>query len=216
MAVEMLWQAKKQNVKTIVATPHFNFEDIDIDVFFEKREQGAKLLEEACEGMENMPRIIKGAEVYLTPDMADRKRLRELCIEGTDCILIELPIGEWTGWIYNEIYKIRTRDMIPVLAHLERYVAHKSNIKKIERLLEMEVCVQINADDVGKFRYNSIIKKIIKSDKLVVLGSDTHNPVTRANKIEEAIKKLKGKYGKGYLARLENNAEMLLNNEFSF
>ena len=217
MSVEMLKQAAEQGIDTIIATPHFNFDEIELEIFLEKRSHSLQLVKEEAEKAGIIsPEIIPGAEVYLLPGTADRKDLSKLCIEGTNCLLVEMPVGRWTGWVFNEIYKMRDKDIVPVMAHLERYISDKENTDKIHRLLEMEVCVQINADDLLKFRYRKIIGLFAKMYKVVVLGSDSHDSVKRPNRVKKGLGVLKKRFGEGFVRELERNAETLVFDEFVF
>ena len=216
-SAEMVKQALAQGVDTIVATPHFNIDEIDIEKFLEKRSDSIRMLQEAVEqaGV-SQPEIIPGAEVYLLPGTADTEDIHRLCIEGTNCMLVEMPIGRWTGWVFNEIYKLRQRDIVPILAHLERYVSDKENIEKVIRLLDMEVCVQINADDVSAFKYRKIIKHFAGNCEMIVLGSDSHDPEKRPSRIGKACKVLEKKFGERFVKNLNTNARILLYTDFSF
>ncbi len=216
-AVEMLKQATAQGIDTIVASPHFNIDEIDTGIFLEKRSNSMQMLFEAAEKAGVLcPEIIPAAEVYLLPGTADKEDITRLCIGDTRCMLVEMPIGRWTGWVFNEIYKLRQRDIIPVLAHLERYFPNKENVEKVMHLLDMEVCVQINADDVFSFKYRKAIKQFASKCEMVVLGSDTHDAERRPNRIEKAVNKLEKKYGRGFVKDLNTNAKILLYSDFSF
>ena len=216
-AVEMVKQAIAQGVDTIVATPHFNIDEIDIEYFLKKRSASMQMLTEAVEqaGV-SCPKVIPAAEVYLMPGTADTEAIEKLCIEGTNCMLVEMPVGRWTSWIFNEIYKLRQREIVPVLAHLERYISDRENFAKLMRLLEMEVCVQINADDVPVLKYRKIIKQFVSHCEMVVLGSDTHDPDRRPSRIEKATKVLTKRFGERLAKDINTNARVLLYGDFSF
>lgn len=217
VSLEMLKQAMETGIDTMVATPHFNTEDASVEGFLKKRENSAVMLERAAEKTEfEMPQILLGAEVYLLPETAETEGIEKLCIQGTNCMLVEMPVGRWTGWVFNEIYKLRQRDIVPVMAHLERYVAYKENFEKILKLLEMEVCVQINADDVSKFKYRKAIKTFASRCEMPVMGSDTHDPVRRPNLMKKAAKTLDKRFGEGFADEIDANAKTLLFGNFSF
>ena len=217
IALEMLKQAAEQGIDTIIATPHFNFEEIELSTFLEKRSAAMQLLKEETEKTgDSFPKVIPGAEVYLLPGTASWEEISKLCIGDTNCLLVEMPIGRWTNWVYNEIYELRNKGIVPIMAHLERYVADKENIDKIEKLLEMEVCVQINADDVLSFKYRKIISGFVNKGEVLVLGSDSHDPQKRPSRMEKAMKVLKRRFGEKLVRDMSRNAEELVYDEFSF
>ncbi len=216
-AVEMIKQALAQGVETIVATPHFNIDEMDIPYFLKKRSASMQMLNDAAKEAEiSCPKIVCAAEVYLLPGTAVKKGIEQLCIEGTNCMLVEMPVGRWTGWVFNEIYQLRQKDIVPVLAHPERYIADRENIEKLLRLLEMEVCLQINADSVSLFKYKKIIKHFVSACEMIVLGSDAHDTDHRASHIEKATKVLTKKFGERFVKDITTNAKMLLQGDFSF
>lgn len=217
ISVEMLKQAADAGIDTIIATPHFNTEDTTVDGFLKKRANSARLLEQALKKAEfDVPEILLAAEVYLLPETAEADGIEKLCIQGTNCMLVEMPVGRWTEWVFNEIYKLRQLDIVPVMAHLERYAVYKENFEKILRLLEMEVCVQINADDAAKLKYRKAIKAFAERCEMTVIGSDTHDPIRRPNRMKKAVRVLKKRFGSGFAEEMETNAKMLLTGDFSF
>ncbi len=216
MTCEMLKTAEKQGIETVIASPHFYFDKSNVEKFVAIREAALSETKKVITENSINVNVLAGAEVYLTPDIAEADNLKDLCVEGTNCMLVELPANEWTGWVYNAMYVLRSKDIIPVLAHLERYVKYISSISKILKLLEMEVVVQINTDDIGRFTYNKVIDAIVKSGKTIVLGSDGHNTTHRTINYEKGYKTFKRRYGTEIAGNLLYNADVLLSGEFSF
>lgn len=215
MSVQMIDLEKEQGVDTIVATPHFNFEHEDLGEFLEKRQKAADALKKAL-GSKYEIKLLLGAEVAVSPGISTQAGLEKLCIEGTKCILLEMPMNDWTGWVFNEIYAVTARNLTPIMAHVERYYDIAANREKIDTLTDMEVCIQINAASVGRIGRRKIINKLLKSNKPVVIGSDTHNLTDRKPNIQHAIHKISRKYGQQFTDRLENNARLLLKGNYAF
>ncbi len=214
-SVQMLAFAKKQGIDTIVATPHFNIEYESIEHFEHKRARAAEALKTAVKGTElEKIKLLLGAEVALTPGLSRKESFNRLCMEGTNCILLELPMNDWTSWVYNEVYAAMAMSYIPILAHIERYTAIKANIKKINIFEEMDLCFQINSGSFFQFKYKKIINRFIKNRKTIVLGSDTHNMTTRKNDMGNAVSRIEKKYGKHIAEKFEKNAKMLIDGSF--
>ena len=195
MTCKMLREEVSQNVDTVIASHHFYYQRTDMEEFFKKREIGLEITRQEIKSQGININVIPGAEVYLVPGIAEFDKLKELCIEGTNCIMIELPGNEWTGWVYNELYKLKNYGYIPILAHLERYSKILSDNTKILKLLEMEFVIQINTGDIGVFSYNKIIDKIVKSGRPVVLGTDSHNDKSRPVDFLKGYNAFKRRYG---------------------
>lgn len=195
LTCKMLKQEVAQNVDTVIATHHFYYQKTDLIDFLNKRKEALAITKQAILSQNININILTGAEVYLVPGVADMEGLKELCIEGTNYIMIELPGNEWTGWVYNELHKLKNYGYQPILAHLERYVKIISDVTKIHKLFEMEYVIQINTGDIGKFGYNKIIDAIVKSGRPVVLGTDAHNDKLRPVNYLKGFKSFKRRYG---------------------
>ncbi|MDP4119062.1 MAG: CpsB/CapC family capsule biosynthesis tyrosine phosphatase [Bacillota bacterium] len=217
ISLSMLAVAQKQQVNTILATPHFCFAKESLKKFIKKRDDAFEnLMMEVNNKKICVPNIILGAEVYMTRGFSEEEELGQLCIQGTNCILVEMPMGEWSAWMYEEIYKICNRDFIPVMAHLERYAETETQMKKVEHLLNMEICIQINASNIMRFKYKKAIRKFIKSGKVVVLGSDAHDDRIRKSEMDKAIRRLGICYGKETVEKIDDNARILIENKLLY
>lgn len=211
-SMSMLRKFGGEGVKAILATPHF-YPDTKIEEFLVKREDAlGELVETMRECGEEIPRVLKGAEVLLSVDTPKLPDLEKLCIEGTKYILIELPYVNWSEWVYQAIYNIiANRGLIPILAHIERYERVVSDISKINRLLEMDVVVQVNAYSLlGSKR--SLALRLIKNNMVHVLGSDAHRAKTAVG-VREAYELVSKKLGKESADRLMTNGKMVMENQ---
>lgn len=178
-SVEMLNQAKKAGVATIVATPHFYLHKNNLDAFLERRKQACSELNNYIAGNSSIGiRVIPAAEVALESKLLTID-LRKLAIEGTDSILIEMPMfGGWHSWMYDMLYEIESRFSLNViLAHVDRY--EKENVS---RLLDMGFIAQINAESLvkGSFFRKRKMLSLCQNGAIHLLGSDAHDSVERS------------------------------------
>ena len=157
-SLKMLEEEYRQNVETVILTPHFkDFDGTTIDEFIAKRDQQVKeLLAAAQENGVQIPKLCLGAEVTLSCDISELPGIEKLAIEGTRYILIEMPYTAWQEWMFDSLYSlIAHNDLIPVMAHMERY--YDVDRKKIEKLAAMDVYFQINADSLNEKVYRNVI-----------------------------------------------------------
>lgn len=210
-SIEMLKLSRSQGVDTIVSTSHYyNFQE-DIKTFVKRRDEAVyNLCRHINEHDIDVPEIVTAAEVRLFPDIRLEEDLDKLCIEGTRNILIEMPYSSWSGWMYNEIYALITKGYTPIMAHIERYLGPVSEKEILEKLLSMEVYVQCNADSFSERKMRKLIKKLIKLNRLTVIGSDFHNMDSRISHFDDAISYIKRKYGEEYLNVIMENASILI------
>ena len=167
----------------MVATPHYHINNHDIDEFLNYREKSYQMLINNIDTNE-YPKIIKGAEVMLTTELADIKDLHRLCIENTNYILLEMPYSYWTDWVYHAVYKINSEhNLIPIIAHIDRYITMMKNKDKISELLSLEVVAQINASAIIERSTQRASLKMIKQGIIHVIGSDAHDDKDKLSNI---------------------------------
>lgn len=80
---------KEAGVQTICATPHFYPHKESVSSFIERRRQTADIL--WAQIPTNAPRVLLGAEVLICDGMERLKAIHELCLEGTNELLLEMP-----------------------------------------------------------------------------------------------------------------------------
>lgn len=177
MSAKLLTQAEKAGVAMIVATPHFYAHKHSVDRFLQKRDAGYLALSSYYEsqGIATMP-IIKGAEVALEHRLVSIPELRRLAIEGTDYILIEMPMtDQWQGWMYDLLYEIEAKHHLHVIiAHVDRYP-----IKNTAKLLDMGFAAQINASGLVKGLHKRKLHSFCTDGLVQMIGSDAHDDKKR-------------------------------------
>ena len=204
MALEMLSDAVVQGVGVIAATSHYYSNTRSISEYISARDASyARVLKKLEEHRAPHPKMILGAEVYITRGLSLRNDLEKLCYEGTKLILLELPYGSWASWVYREVEQIITNCALKVvLAHPERYIIMPWDRKKMIPFEQMGVIYQLNAEDVLKRK--RVICSLLESNCPCVLGSDSHNMSERRSKMKEAGECLTRMYGKKMLLDMEN------------
>lgn len=211
-SVEMLTMLKEQGVDTVIATPHFYDSITKIDKFLEERNRAYNLLvNRIYRDNLSVPKVKLGAEVYLSADIVGSRDLEKLCIDGTECILIEMPRGFWFDWVYESINAlIVERKFTPMIAHLERYASSKRDMKKFNKLLEQDVFVQINTDSVMNRKTWKIIKSLLKNDNAHIIASDVHDTLERRPQFDASRKKIIRRFGVDKWNVLLSNSDKLL------
>lgn len=208
-AIMMLQDAYNKGISVVYATPHLRvYSDEELKSALEKREEVfTALLNETEKRGALIPQVKKGFEVHLDNDVTEFSDFSKLCFEGTNKMLVEMPMHHWDGFTINRIEALKNEGIVPVLAHIERYIEFKKNI---EKALSLEgVIYQVSADAFFGFRRLRFIKKLFEMGKIVIVGSDMHNMDTRKNKMAEAYKKAIRK-NKGFEIMFETDISALL------
>ncbi len=203
VALDMLKDSFSQGTDIIVATPHFKGSNTDINEFINKRNFNFReLMQKAKECSSQIPDVCLGAEVAISPCISEFEDLNSLCIEGTNCILLEMPNSYWYDAIFDEIYKIiAKRGLRPVIAHVERYNPRKTGLEQYSKLFAMDLILQINATAFcslfARRKARSIVTK--KIERGFVLGSDCHDFKYRKNYFKKACDQIERCFGEDFL-----------------
>ena len=170
-SLKQVEKAKSKGIDVILATPHYYRHRDNIKDFLARREHCYNKLTAAMKEKNIDIRIFKGAEVTLEVDLINDDYLRNLCIEGTNYLLLEMPSTKWTDWTYNAVYEIGVRHKVkPIIAHIDRYEE-----KQTKKLLEMGVLAQVNAVSICNIFTRRRIMNYLKNGQAEFLGSDVHN-----------------------------------------
>jgi protein-tyrosine phosphatase len=209
-SLRMLQASYWQGVDTMVATPHFYAERSSIAHFLSRRNDSCAGLQKAIGKLDDIPHIFLGAEVLYFQGISRARMLPLLCIEQTNILLLEMPFAQWDESMLREIEQLQEGQHLQVvIAHLDRYFLYQKNPYYINRLLEMPVGIQLNADAFFGFRRYGALK-LVKSGHVDALGSDCHNMTDRMPNMRTATKVIEKKLGAQYLEQIDGKCRRML------
>lgn len=208
MSLEMLRQMRASGTDAVVATPHYYRRREDIDAFLQRREASFQRLQPHL--TDEYPQIYPGAEVAFYFGIERDRALHELCICGTDTLLIELPFAAWSDYEYNALASLcYDCGITVVLAHYERFA--KLQTRDLwTRILELPVYVQINADSLLPTFSGGKWVKMFARQEAQLLGSDCHDLSKRPPNLGKGRRRLETRLGSAVLAYIDARAEALL------
>lgn len=210
MSIEMLRMEKQQGIDCVVATPHFYAHRDNPERFLSRRREGELLLREAMEQYDDLPELKIGAEVRYFASMSQSEILPELSIDHKKYILVEMPFAKWTDAMYRELCEIYERqDLIPVVAHVERYINRFTMHRVLEKLADTPALIQANAEFFLDKRTSGIALKMLKNGQIHLLGSDCHNLSSRKPNLGDALKMIHDRLGEETLLRIADHAAWL-------
>ena len=212
MSVSMLKLLAKTGIDRAVLTPHF-YANHDSPVhFLEKRNRCVKKLSDAISDKDGLPKISVGAEVYFFEGISDCEFLSEMAVDGTDCVMIEMPMKQWSDRNLQELVGIRQKQKLtPIIAHLDRYVKPFQGRKLFERILSLPVLVQVNASFFINRRTRKLALSLLKEGKIHLIGSDCHNESTRPPNVDAAMQIIVRALGENALADINKAESRVLN-----
>ncbi len=188
----------------VVATSHFYPHVHRLENFIRAREKAICSIQNA--EFDDIPKICIGAEVLLFENLSKMDGLTELCIKGTNVILLELPMHTLNSVHFETVEELLSNDFTVILAHVDRYLRICPN--DLDTLRDMGVLMQVNAKAISPFSLHGRLKRYIKEGNVWAIGSDLHgtNP-TDYKKFVKAPSLLKNHY-----IDIMNSSQRLLEN----
>ena len=210
-SIAMLKMEARQGIKKVVASPHFYAQNDSPERFLHRRAQAEARLREAMLDYEGLPELEIGAEVYFFRGISDSEFLERLTIKGNRCILMENPMPVWSESIYSEINSIYyDRGIVPIIAHVDRYISRFRTYGIPERLAEMPVLVQANASFFLHPSTKGMALRMLREGKIHLLGSDCHNLDSRKPNLGEAVELISHRLGGGIIRQINSYEQYAL------
>ena len=210
-SVALLKMLSEQGIDTVCATPHFDPLQDSPASFLEKRNKAFELLKKETEGLE-LPCVKLGAEVMYFSGIGNVEDMSMLKIEGTNLLLLEMPMAAWSDFTVKELVNMSSKGHIRImLAHIERYLALQK-AATLEKLLDNGVVMQVNASFFINPKTRRRALKMLKNGEIHLLGSDCHNTEFRPPRMSEALKIIDDKLGEDFVFSIESRGNYFLKN----
>ena len=211
-SVEMLCAMRDQGIRRVVATSHFYPETEDPHKFLSRRRVAIEALAKRIEESEHegLPTVYAGAEVAYFDGISTSQMVGELCIEGTNLLLVEMPFRRWSHAVVEEIcYLVENTEIRPVIAHIERHFPYCRNAM-IKYLASKGVLIQSNASAFINKLTRHRAAKLVKEGVITLIGSDCHNLTDRAPNVDKGAEELVRLVGKERLVKLAELGQSVL------
>ena len=197
-----------QGIARVCATPHFYAEHTTPERFLRRRGAAFDAVRAAMDPELQYPAILLGAEVRFFDGISNAQELPLLCLEGTELLLLEMPFSHWTDRMLGEVADICRRGIVPVAAHLERYISFNPK-KTLFRLMDMDLLVQCNAEFFLSRRTSRKALAMLREERIHFLGSDAHDVSSRAPNMGAALELIEKKLGASSVEHLLRMEEMI-------
>jgi len=216
-SLKMLAQAYEDGTDTVVLTPHGNIPGTFVDTWNDELE--SRFLTLKSEAQKYFPlRIFKGMEVFATNDLGlliDQKKV--ITLNDSQYMLVEFDFEEEPAWIGKILGEIKSRGLVPIIAHPERYLL----IQACPPILYDWICdgalSQVNKDSIlGKFggECSRTARVILNHNLAQFVASDAHTHIARTAKMHEARNLVGSFFSYDYAQLLFNdNPLRAVNNE---
>lgn len=187
-SLKLLKDARKQEILSVVATPHYSPRFRNEDP--EQIKRLCKALEEkAREVIDPDFRIYEGQEIFYTEDVLQKLEKGEiLTIAKSPYLLLEFLPQVPYSQIYRAVRQMVFAGYRPILAHVERYMVLREP-GRVDELREIGAYLQMNYRRIGGKWYNETVRwcrKMLKQEKIHFLATDMHDIRYRYPATEEA------------------------------
>lgn len=213
----MLRKSRSMGVDAVLFTSHcYPTREEDVSKFIKKRDYQMGYFRYDPEIGDppfiDCPKFFfRGCEVHLTGDISKIPNIKELCIEDTDYMLLEMPMKMWTDETIENVYKLTIMGIKPIIAHDERNMHQKMELRNA--LYDQDVLIQINAPSLSMKEYKKDIDRLFSMGMAHVIGTDMHNLTSRPPCMDKARIAIKKRYGRECWEYLHHNATRILKGE---
>ena len=224
--LEILRYAYQRRTRGIVATPHVFQPRFDTPGPVELHDSFARLtteLKELAEEPENdfleEMAIYLGSENLVSPEFVAALQNREVvALNGSRYLMVEFPPFLAYTFIESAIDQILAVELIPVLAHVERYEFFHRRPGRLGNLRQRGCVIQVNAESLEEGRLGEesrLALSLARRGHLDVIASDGHDVGARPPDMQGAYERLSGDFSEESLHTWmwENPVRILGNRE---
>lgn len=195
-AIALLGMAAEQGISRMVATPHFYPRHDTPERFLKRRAEAEARLRDKLQTHSGLPEVLIGAEVHYFNGISNSEAIAELTIDKKSCILIEMPMSPWSDAMYRELEGLHSKQgLLPIIAHVDRYIGRFRTFGIPERLAQLPVLVQANGDFFLKRSTAGMALRMLKKNRIHLLGSDCHNLSSRHVNLGQTLERIQNRLG---------------------
>jgi len=211
--VELLRTAHRNGVRSLVATPHMFLEPYCLTVPDQVRERFGEMIEalqaraqQSGDAFLGDLSLYLGAENYASqPFLEALDRNSILTLANSRYVLVEFTPLASLRQIWSVVERVQGRDLVPVLAHVERYGSLRGKQSEMEALLAKGCLTQVNLGSLLLPRWSSrgrLARRLVERDLISVIASDTHGPAFRPPNFKDLFQRYTDRLGGDKLFRL--------------
>ncbi len=191
-SIALLRREAEGGIARVIATPHFYPSRRTPAGFLLRRAEAYERLTKAMRGEDGLPKLLLGAEVHFFEGISDCEALEKLAIEGTSCVLIEMPMQAWSERNLLEVSAIyQKQKLTPILAHIERYRHIPLAKELLYRTHDLPVLLQANAEFFCSVWTRKRAILLLREGKIDLVGSDCHDLLHRKPNLDAAIRAIR-------------------------
>lgn len=192
-SIEMVKRAYKMGYTHLIFTPHF-IEGTPYNCNNRSKKIRLSVLQKKIKEIDIPIYLFVGNEVHIHDHILENLQKKQIMtLNGSRYLLLELPFNNRYQGLEDVIFDLTRNDIIPIIAHVERY--RYISEKEAKRLIDLGCLLQGNAlslsGDYGKDAKKRL-KEFLKLRMIHFIASDAHNEKTlkELKGIEKTVKKI--------------------------
>lgn len=194
----MVKMGAENGITAICATPHLstNFnKDLTKKIMYDFLKLQERIIQEKID-----IQLYLGSEIDLRLDLNSVRNMPFFFLNHTHkYLLLELPLGEFPSFSEKVLFSQLIEGFSPILAHPERSLTREDDYKRIERLVDSGILIQLNAGSLlGEFgkKVRKVAERLLEKELVDLVSSDAHDLESRPiTLMAEAYKKIKKDLG---------------------
>lgn len=205
----------KEGVTKVIATPHAHHRLYNTDILIVK------------ENLETLNQSLKNRYINLEVSLGQEVRIHEellsnlsnnkvLTLNNSNYLLLELPSSNVPLYTPTIISELLTLNIIPIIAHPERNKVFTQQPEVLENLIRVGALAQVTSGSItghfGKQIQKSALK-LIDSNLIHLIGSDTHNLKNRPPLFKKSLEYLNKHNRADYADFFISNNEYVFHNK---
>lgn len=171
-SIKLLKIQEKKGITDIILTPHY-IENTDYTCSIQRKNDIINELQKYT-----TINLYTGNEVYITENIKELLEKEKIStLNNSRYLLLELPMNNKIVNVEDILYSLIRINIVPIIAHPERYSYVQDDIKYLNNLKEMGILFQGNYESLfGKYgeKAKKSLRKLIKLNYITFLGSDMH------------------------------------------
>ena len=168
VSVPVLRSFAASGVRTVVCTPHLKASRAGTA----PRERHAEILETLRQHAPAGLQLELGWEIMLDVPGTDLRSPR-LALAGSTAVLVEFPHGGTPPTAAEELFRHRMSGIVPVLAHVERYLG--TTPQRVEQWRAVGAVIQVDSAALhGHGRTQRLAIELLERGLVDVIASDNH------------------------------------------
>jgi protein-tyrosine phosphatase len=169
-SADVLREMAKAGVTDVCLTPHMRAADVEAGPPA-KHEKAYESLQAVAPAL---PRLHRGAEVMLDRPLGkEATHIRRITLAGTRYILIEFPRMVALGSVVNALARIQDADLVPLVAHPERYSCCTPTA--VERWRASGALMQLDATTLFRSSARGVrVRELLEHGLGDIIAGDNH------------------------------------------